>query len=253
MKRNNQTMQVIITEINETQVLYKDPTKPKGAAMVMDKSQIKKLVFANGQEEVIAASKPKTDSKSKSGAEKPSFFVTAGGGGGTMTSNVLALLGIKTNLTLSYSAGVGVHIPFGKVVAIAPTATFTQFGGKFSDPTDATSYIKFSYQSAQFAVPVLFTSAPSSARFFGGVGPYLSYAFAGKSIEAESIIGSKETPLNFETTQQPFHFGAMAQIGIKMKAVSVFGYYTRSLSTLERQVNIEPAASTFGIGLKVHF
>jgi outer membrane protein W len=250
VKRNKQVVQAIITEINEKQVLYRDPTKPKNAMPIaIDRSEINKLVYTNGQEEVI-----NQESSSKSKTDKISVFVTAGGGAGVMSSELItALLGAKSNLTLSYSGGLGVHIPIGSFVAVAPMATFTQFGGKFSDPSDAATYFKYSYQSAQFTLPILFTSPPADVRFFGGAGPYLNYAFAGKETEAESGIVLEETAMDFKELQNPLHFGVAAQAGVKMKMLSIFGYYTRSLSTLERKIEIDPVVSTFGLGLKVHF
>jgi hypothetical protein len=250
VKRNKQVVQAIITEINETQVLYRDPTKPKNTLPIaINKSEINKLVYANGQEESIDHGDDNTPPKK---SDKISIFVAAGGGGAMMSSPILSLI-YKSSPALSYSGGLGIHVPIGKYLAVAPMATFAQFGGKLLGLYYTDEVEVYSYQSAQVSLPILFTSPPAGIRFFGGVGPYMSYNFGSTYTKSDSGILSVEKSIDFETEQKALHFGGMVQVGLQMKKISVFGYYTRSFTQLEKVVITEPTVSTFGLGLKVHF
>ena len=79
-KRDGKSMSVIITEINDTQILYKDPSKPNGTAIAIDKSKVNKAVFANGETEMfnITTTQKKLDNNPKLTGDKIDFFITAG-------------------------------------------------------------------------------------------------------------------------------------------------------------------------------
>lgn len=255
-KRDGKSMSVIITEINDTQIVYKDPSKPNGTAIAIDKSKVNKAVFANGETEMfnITTTQKKSDDKTKLTTDKIDFFVTAGGGLGLLSVDVFDLLGLKQKSILSFTAGAGVHIPFGPI-AIAPTITFSQFGGRFTDPTDATSHIDVKMQAVQVALPVMYQSgnSKSSSRFFVGIGPYATYAFSGKTTDVSGGM-SADTPIDFTKEFNALHFGGLAQIGVRAGSVSIFGYGTQSFSNLAQSATqAKASATTFGLGVKFHF
>ncbi len=260
VKRNNKTIQAIIVEINEKQVLYRDPTKPQTSPPIaIDKSDINKLIYANGQEEKIGGERNPDEQPVAGAKEKMSVFLTGSGGMGVLASPIAVFFDAKTAFSLAYSGGLGVHIPLGSMVAIAPMATYTQFGGKFTDASDATSYEQYNYQSAQLSVPIMFVSPTPVAKFFVGAGPYVNYAFGGQSTTASAGL-TESKDLNFaadpnnpdDIIYNPLQFGAMGQLGVKINHFSIFGYYTRSLSSLDNKKELS-SASTFGLGLKIHF
>jgi len=167
-------------------------------------------------------------------------------------------INISSDSKFSVTAGLLADIPVTGAVSFQPALNFTQKGSKMNITQDG-----FSVKSTQtlnyleLPLNVLYNGTAGSGKFFGGLGPVLSYGLSGKSTYEESGEPKVSEDVKFgsnkdEDHYKPFELGGNILAGYEFSnGVFVAASYFAGLSNIavDNSDNTSVKNNYFGIRL----
>jgi len=285
VKLDNSAIEAAINEIDETSVSYRRFSNPTGPVYRIAKSEIKYILYANGEMEkfselkttpAVASKKSPPAAGKKAPVDAPTRTVAetapaekfasaeprrqaapsnplsvSVGAGLSLLSTSGGGTSVASDPLLSFRAGVSKTFSLFSFIALMPTLEIARMGGV----VDVGS-IKYttSVFYGQLSLPILFrTPDRGGIRFFGGAGPYLAVAALGTRSDGENSVAMKFSKDEDGLQRLHFGIGGQAGVGLPRMPLSVYGYYTLSLSNLAYANGVGNATlslNSFGAGIR---
>ena len=254
-KKDKTTVEAIIVEIDDEVVKYRKYSSPQGAVVTMKRSDILKIVYSNGETEMISgkvekagkakepfqkemakkeAEPEKAAKKEKSESAQKASRVPASDGGGGMKFAVGLRGGLNLNtfsnlmldpeatqqLKIGFHGGVIMELS-GKTFAVQPEILFSQLGSKITFPASTTGEAgSLSSTINTITVPILLKGkfGGGNMKFFVNAGPYGSYAFNASAIGIEggvTVIDFKDKDL-YNGSEGRIGYGVIGGAGVEL-------------------------------------
>ncbi|MEZ0485633.1 hypothetical protein [Fibrella aquatica] len=260
---NNTVIEGLISEINETLVVYRKVSAPQGARFQVKKSEVDHVRYANNDIErfdgkgnkatpakrtaapVASAKKPvsardvpvrQAQPQAADADNRTRFGLTLGAGGGLWMAE-----GESSDMGLAFRGGITAEIPLGSSVALAPSVEFMQLSQGESPST-----VALNYGVATLAIASLYKPG-RSVNLFYSAGVYGAYGI--------NITANGESATFDEANFSPLHVGAELKLGARFSpAFTVYGQGNYGITSMI-SVSGAPAVSqvTFGVGLRYLF
>ena len=255
-KKDKTTVEAIIVEIDDYVVKYRKYSSPQGSVVSMKRSEILKIVYSNGETEMISgkvekAGKAKESSKEEiakkeaepekaakkeksESAQKASRVPASGGGGGmkfavglrgglnlNTFSNLMLVTGDrnKSQLQMGFHGGVIMELG-GKMFAVQPEILFSQIGAKIvhtaTDPTDENGEIGIVGNTV--TVPILLKAkfGADNMKFFVNAGPYGSYLMSSSLKAVSGGVTIIDEKTVFTTNEGRIGYGVIGGAGVEL-------------------------------------
>jgi hypothetical protein len=255
-KKDKSIIEAIIVEIDDDQVKYKKYNSPNGPAFGVKRNDLLKVVYSNGDVEMMNGKADKPDKVSKSAkADKPdkarkpekvaaepkkkpkkepkndsdgsgmTFSVGVRGGLNLNTlSNMKAGLdpGNKVQQLLGFHGGLVMELG-GKMFSVQPEILFSQIGAKIAhaaDPTDATDEngsLKITGNTV--TVPILLKAkfgTSDKLKFFVNAGPYGAYLLSSRILAVSGGTTVLDQKSEFTDNKGRIMYGVMGGGGVEL-------------------------------------
>lgn len=169
-------------------------------------------------------------------------------------------INISSDSKFSITAGVLAEVPVSGAISFQPALNFTQKGSKFSMSSfgmDAESSETLNY--VELPLNVLYNASAGNGKFFGGLGPVLSYGFGGKAKSKESGEPEVSEDIRFGSNKEedhykPFEFGGNIVAGYEFSnGVFVAASYYGGLSNILVDDSENSSLKNRYFGLRVGF
>jgi hypothetical protein len=166
---------------------------------------------------------------------------------------------ISSDSKVSFTAGLLAEIPVAEAISFQPSLNFTQKGSKYSTSQfGSTMETIQTLNYVELPLNVLYNGKAGNGKFFGGLGPVLSYGISGKyKMKASGEEESED--INFGTDKdeddyKPFEFGANALAGYEFSnGLFVAASYNAGLSNILVDDSENSSVKNSYFGLRVGF
>jgi Outer membrane protein beta-barrel domain len=250
-KKDKSVIEAIIVEIDDEQIQYRKFSSPTGPVFGIKRNELSKIVYSNGDTEMISGKADKSDKVSKAKEEdkpakvsksektekvkKVSKSDDSGGGlrfsvglRGGLNLNTFSKLNADLDPTDKIQQVVGFHGGLvmelgGKIFSVQPEILFSQIGVKMThtadpaDPTDENGNLKVSGNTV--TVPVLLKAkfgGSDNLKFFVNAGPYVSYLLSSRAILVSGSTTVFDETAKFTDNKGRIGYGAMAGGGVEL-------------------------------------
>ncbi len=249
-KKDKSVIEAIIVEIDDDQIQYRKFSSPTGPIFGIKRSELSKIIYSNGDTEMMNGKTDKPDKVSKtkektedkpakiSKTEKVKKVSTLDGLGGNLNFSVGLRGGINLNTVskeptgllpstkveqlLGFHGGLVMELG-GKMFSVQPEVLFSQIGAKVVISPDTNNInnpggtIKLSGNTV--TVPVLLKAkfgTSDNLKFFVNAGPYMSYLLNSRvvTMSGDMIISDKKA--EFTDNKGRIGYGVMAGGGVEL-------------------------------------
>ncbi len=249
-KKDKSVIEAIIVEIDDEQIQYRKFSSPTGPIFGIKRSELSKIIYSNGDTEMmngktdkpdkVSKTKEKTEDKpakisktkkvkkvSKSDDSGGSLNFSIGLRGGlnlNTVSNQLKDLdpGAKVEQAVGFHGGLVMELG-GKMFSVQPEILFSQIGAKVifsadpADPDDTGGTAKTTGNTV--TVPVLLKAkfgTSDNLKFFVNAGPYISYLLSSKIVVMSGSTVVLDETAKFTDNKGRIGYGAMAGGGVEL-------------------------------------